>query len=393
LALLLAGAAVARPAHAQATGTAGTTGTATTTLTADDFFLAVQDAQGVNFPPFDLARFFNKANCDCDAPVKIFASMSQQGFAKRTLVDQTAHIQIWVGSASCDNTLLQNTNCLKLKDETLSEFFAHGHETFDTTARVLSTYTGSNGAIADGGVVGSTSTGFQPNTNCTSPIAPFNQTIWLLVDTTGDSVNDVSPPATTAVRIDLQGPPAPAQETKTGNEAVIVDWTKLDTTVNGDLQGYQVFCQRGGGLQVFGDGTFSTPVKSCVKTRSPGIMGLDPLFACSPLLSRATGSYRVKILQNGIPYGAVVVAVDDSGNASTPPDLTDPAEAGDHFATPEKTESFYDIYRMGDNMTAGQASGGFCSIAPGAATAPLAVASGGAFALAGVLALRRRRRR
>jgi hypothetical protein len=380
-------AAVTRSAHAQTiTGTAGTTGTTTTTnLVADDFFLAVQDENGVNFPPFDLARFFNKAACDCDTPVKIFASMSQQGFAKRSLVDQTAHIQVWIGNASCDNTLIQNTNCLRLIDESLAEFFAHGHETFETTARVLSTFTGSNGAIVDGGVVGATSTGFQPNTNCTSPISPFNQTIWLLVDTNGDSVNDVSPPATTAVQIDLTGPPTPDNiNVVTGNEAVNVSWDKLDTTVNTDLQGYQVLCQRGSGLQVFANGTFSTPIKNCAKTQGMGIEGLDPLFVCSPLLSRATGSFRVKILQNGIPYGATVVAVDNSGNASVP-------EV--HFAVPEKTDSFYDVYRMGDPTTAGQAAGGFCAIAPGAATGPLAVASGGALAFAAVLALRRRRRR
>src|SRR5262249_46320152 len=208
---------------------------------------------------------------------------------------------------------------------------------------------------------------------------------WLLVDTNGDSVNDVSPPATTAVQIDLTGPPTPDNINVTsGNEAVNVSWDKLDTTVNTDLQGYQVLCQRGSGLQVFPTGTFSTPIKSCEKTRALGIDGLDPLFVCSPLLSRATASFRAKILQNGIPSGATVVAVDNSGNASIP-------EV--HFAVPEKTDSFYDVYRMGDPTTAGQATGGFCTIAPGAATGPLAIASGGALALATVLALRRRRRR
>jgi hypothetical protein len=385
LAAVLLGALAARPALAQTTGTAGTTGTiGTTSLVAADFFLAVQDQSGVSFPPFDLVRFFNKANCDCDVPVKIFASMSQQGFAKRSLVDQTAHISVWIGTA-CDNVTLQNTNCVRLIDESLSEFFTHGHEVFDTTARVLSTYTGSNGAIADGGVVGASGGGFKPNTDCTSPISPFNQTIWLLVDTTGDSVNDVSPPATTQVRIDLAGPPLPVPvRVEPGNEAVNVSWSKLDVATNGDLQGYQIFCQRGSGLQVFSDNTFSTPIKSCATTRGGGVQGLDPLFACSPLLSRATASYRVKILQNGIPYGATVVAVDDSGNASEP-DL--------QFAVPEKTNSFYDVYRMGDPPTAGQASGGFCAVAPGAATGPLAAASGAALALAAVLALRRRRRR
>jgi hypothetical protein len=371
-----------------------------TTLSAADFFLSVQYENGVNIPPFDLKRFFNKAACDCDIPVKIYASLSAQGFAKRSRVDQTARLSIWLGNTACDNVLVQNSNCVRLIDEALSEFFAHGREVFSSfeiggqkyplTARTLSTYTGTTGVVVDGGAV-APGGGFRPNTDCTAPISPFNQTIWLLVDTNGDSANDISPPATTAVRIDLQGPTAPENvQVRTGNEAVNVSWNKLDVTTggNGDLQGYQVLCQRGGGTQVFPNGTFTTPIKSCEKNRVPGLEGLDPLFVCSPLLNRSTSSYRVKILQNDIWYGAGVVAIDDSGNASKP------ILTRENFAQPAKTESFYDVYREGDNNTAGAATGGYCAVAPADAERPVwGVAAGATLACAAVLALRRRRRR
>ena len=57
----------ARPAHAQATGAAGTSGVGT--LAAADFFIAVQKDKGVNLGVYDLPRFFNKAVCDCDQEV------------------------------------------------------------------------------------------------------------------------------------------------------------------------------------------------------------------------------------------------------------------------------------------------------------------------------------
>jgi hypothetical protein len=105
-------------------------------------------------------------------------------------------------------------------------------------------------------------------------------------------------------------------------------------------------------------------------------------FACSPLLSRTTTSFRVKILQNGIPYGATVVAIDTSGNAS-PPDL--------FYTEPIKTKSFYDVYRE-PNPNPGAATGGYCAVGPVGARGWAALPVGGALAAVAVLARRRRRR-
>ena len=87
----------------------------------------------------------------------------------------------------------------------------------------------------------------------------FTQTIWVLVDTNGDRANDVSPPATTAVQIDLDAAAGSDQRRgrHAGNEAVNVSWDKLDFATDDGSAGYQVLCQRGGGLQVFPDDTFT----------------------------------------------------------------------------------------------------------------------------------------
>ena len=85
---LLACLAFARPASAQL-GTAGTLGTTTTTaatLADGDIFIGIQATEGANLTDFDLARFFNKDNCDCDTPVYGFVTLTASGLAKRTAV-------------------------------------------------------------------------------------------------------------------------------------------------------------------------------------------------------------------------------------------------------------------------------------------------------------------
>ena len=208
--------------------------------------------------------------------------------------------------------------------------------------------------------------GTVPNPDCTSPTNGFTQTIWAIFDYGADGTYEYS--ATQAVFVDLTPPPVPDNITVTpGNEALNVSWTPVDETLNQDLQGYQIFCQRGD-IQVFPNGTFTPQVRSCSKTMGLGVDGLDPLFVCSPLLNRSVDSFRVKILQNGIFYGAVVVSIDNSGNAFAP----NLANDGQFFTTPVKTDSFFDVYRDGNQTnsgagragaTPGAATGGFCAVA------------------------------
>jgi hypothetical protein len=385
---------LARPAKAQTTGTAGTTGTTTTTtgLADGDIFIGVQQTEGANLAAFDLQRFFNKANCDCDTPVFLYFTLTASGFAKRGLVP-TGTVSFWIGS-QCSDPILQKTNCQFLKSDQIATFMQLGRDTIQTTARAVSAITTVATTSLDGGT-GVITNGTVPNPDCTSPTNGFSQTIWAIFDYGADGTFDYS--ATTAVQVDLQPPPAPTNVTVAGgNEAITIKWTPVDYSLTMDLQGYQIFCQRGGGLQVFANNTFGSAVNSCAKNATDaGVTDLNPLYACSPLLNRTVDSYRVKILQNGIPYGAAVVAIDVSGNALTPGVLT-----GDNFADPQRTLSFYDVYRDGNitngapgqTATPGQATGGLCAVAGGG---PRALGAGAvAFvALAGALLRVRRRRR
>jgi MYXO-CTERM domain-containing protein len=402
--IVLASVAVARPAAAQSTGVAGTTGTTTTASLADgDIFIGVQQTEGANLAAFDLARFFNKANCDCKTPVFLYFTLTNTGFAKRLAVP-SGNLSFWIGS-QCADPILQKTNCQLLKSEQIGTFMNLGRDTIQTSADAISANTTIATTSLDGGT-GTITGGTTPNTTCTSPTNGFNQTVWAIFDYGADGTFDFS--ATQAIFVDLTPPPAPTNiKVAPGNEALTVTWTAVDYTLNMDLQGYQVFCQRGD-AQVFGDGTFPSVVKTCSNTAGAGVMGLDPLFACSPLLNRTVDSYRIKILQNGITYGAAVVAVDNSGNALAP-DLggcTDPKMPNNDptclFKQPERTLSFFDTYRdgnqtngaAGQTATPGKATGGFCAVATGdAGRGRWAVGGAAGLLVAAAVARARRRRR
>ena len=183
--------------------------------------------------------------------------------------------------------------------------------------------------------------------------------MWLLVETTPGLFDVAS--ASLQLLIDGDPPPAPTNVVvNPANEALLVTWSAVDQTSVSDLTGYQLFCTRADRFQVFGDGTFSTSVDSCLMGAS-NVSDLSPTaitdrnthYVCSDLLSTSTTSYRVKILQNDIPYVVGVAAVDLRGNAS----VITPYRP----VSPELTYDFYHAYRSGEPQ--GQATGGYCAVA------------------------------
>ena len=391
-------------AHAQLLGTAGTTGTGGTTgatsFTSSDFFVGVQHVAGSNLTDFEVARFFNTANCNCNADVFMYVALTSTGAAKRgTVTSNAGTIEFWVGQTGCDNNQFGNTRtqtCQLLKSESLASFLNLGFDSIPTNARVVSTYTAYGATVDDAGQpIGTTNFPPAGNPTCTLPVASFNQNLWVLVDVDGNGSYDVN--IQHSVTVDLTPPPAPDPDSisvQGGNEALIVNWPSVNTTTSPitDLLGYQILCNRAGSLQVFNNNTFGAGFQICEPNGGGGgtVESLDPNFDCSPLLSATATSYRVKILQNDIVYAVSVVSVDNSGNATQPPDI--------FYGTPIKTKSFYDVYRDGNTGSImpypqGAATGGFCSVATARPGRGGALAAG-ALALVGVaIAVARRRRR
>jgi len=111
-----------------------------------------------------------------------------------------------------------------------------------------------------------------------------------------------------------------------GNEALTVGWSwpsGMNPATDATLLGVQLFCQRGADSQVFQSGTFGaaymTPAMLCpnattTPTPSGSFSNLDPKYLCSGHIPPTTTNHRITGLQNGIPYGVGVAAVDKYGN-------------------------------------------------------------------------------
>lgn len=400
---------VSRDASSQ-TSTGGTTGTTTGTLGAGDFFLGVQKVEGVNLTPADQARFLDRASCECQRTTWLRALLYPAAAAKAVTVPSTASVSMYLGN-QC-NSLLGLPNCLPLKSVPFSEFKLNGLQVKTTVDVIAKLYgavgaipgsggtsgsggdsgaggtSGSGGISSSGGTSGSGGvSGSGGDSGSTSTCAGMiTQSVWLLVETT-PGLFDIAT-ASLPLIIDGDPPPAPTNVVvNPANEALLVSWTAVDQTVTSDLTGYQLFCTRGDRFQVFKDGTFSTSIDSCligasdVSDLSPtAIMDRNTHYVCSDLLSTSTTSYRVKVLQNDIPYVVGVGAVDLHGNAS----LITPARP----VSPKLTYDFYHAYRSGEPQ--GQATGGYCAVGGASSERDLgaaALATGGL----GLIAWTRRR--
>lgn len=379
------------------TGTGGTSGTST--FSSSDFFVGVQQTPGVNLSAFDVARFFNQAHCNCSTPVDVFVAIQPTSVSKKlTLTNVQGNTSVILGNG-CTSFINESiVNCVLLAQEPTLTFLNDNSYTIKTDARALSTFLNPDEQTFDAGTSVDASAVLGTSTGACSATGQFDQSINVLIDLNGDASPDVT--ISSSLVIDLSPPPQPANVTiQGGDEALIMHWTAIDTSLTTDLLGYQILCSRADHYQVFNErgtdggatGPFNAGFDVC-SSMQPG-MGADgslesssPTFVCSPLLSAVATSYRVEILQNDITYAASVVAVDNSGNVSAP-------IVG--YGTPIKTLSFYEVYRNGNPQDAGSASGGFCALATSrprltSTLGSLLALSLGAF---GVIRSRRRRGR
>lgn len=369
LAFAALAAGAAPRAHAQTGGTTGTT-PATGSLAAGDFFLAIQkgDQPGTNLNAANQARFLDHASCECKRDVLLRALLYPAAVGKAATVPGTASVSMYLGN-QC-NTTVGLPNCgAPLKVMTFSEFKLNGMTvatTVDEIAKVrgvVSGTTGSGGDSGAGGAGGAAGAGGTAGTSgsggtsgSTDPCdTTITQTMWLLVETTPGLFDVAS--ASLALGYDGTPPPTPAKlNVAPANEALIATWEAVDQTVTNDLAGYQVFCARGNQHSVFGSGTFETQIDTChdeaTDLSTTALEDRNTHYLCSDFLSTSTTSYRIKVLQNDIPYLVGVAAVDLRGN----PSLVVP------FAQvkPMQTYDFYYSYRTGDPQ--GEATGGYCAV-------------------------------
>lgn len=196
---------------------------------------------------------------------------------------------------------------------------------------------------------------------CTTP--QINQTIYFWAQTSAGNAPDPQAYVSTVSlngALDFEPFNVSAEG---GNEALTVNWgwqPGLTPSGNPNFLGIQIFCQRGADNQVFKTGTFSasymTSANICgvfappVSTAGP-FSNLDSMYLCSGLLPSTATNYRIEGLQNGIPYGVGVAAIDKYGNVSAVSNVI--------YEKPIPTVDFYSQYKN----SGGSAQGGFCALA------------------------------
>jgi hypothetical protein len=369
------------PPDPTGTGNAGAAG-----LTKADFLFTLYQQVGDEWREFNQTEadtFFNRARCLCNQPVRVRVTLTQQGIIKARMITR-GDVALWAGDQTCVCTgaTCANKHCNQIDTTRDLNALVTGGVTFDTTARAI----------------------FQGGQTITGPedLGPCNrdemQNLWVLMDVANDaSADTVLTDVNTAIRLDGVPPASPLGLRVTpGNEALEVNWEQLPYL--DDLQGYIVFCARNGDIPVF-PGAFtpqySTTTSVCgVPAPQPltadvdgggrgvapeRIRVLEPLYACSDIITSATTSTRLYQLQNGIPYVVGVASVDKRGNASPIEEVI--------VQAPIPTRDFYRSYRE----AGGTAEGGFCALAAPGSSSGRALAL--LLVLPGLVLLVRRRRR
>jgi hypothetical protein len=206
--------------------------------------------------------------------------------------------------------------------------------------------------------------------SCTS--ASSTVTIYFWAQTSSQQTPDM-PDSTLNVNLVGQSSFVPDNvSVEPGNEALTVSWGwpgGISPAGNASFLGVQIFCVRGENYAVK-PGAYSpaymTAASTCKDVAPPastGIDALDPDYLCSGLLPPTSNSFRITGLQNGIPYGVGVAAIDKYKNASVITYLK--------YDSPIPTVDFYTEYK---NL-GGAAQGGYCAVATsGRAPGLLAVA-------------------
>jgi hypothetical protein len=386
----------ASPGLAQTGGTGGTSGD---TVTKDDFApMRLQRKDGdtwVDLSGTEANTYLNQARCQCAAPVQILVQMvstSASKLASVTTPGTEARLYVGIGCAglnASNQPVCPDSQILGLPLTSVGTL-AQGPWTVSTTVDKLFAAVGGCGKT-------------------------LNTTLWLWLDSLGQGRPNagVTGDGAPSLGVSLTGAPPAAPggiAVEGGDEALVVSWPLISTTVVTNLAGYLVFCMRGDGLQVFDpsyynskypNSQYQTSQTEC-QTATPAtfttfrsaagnttatevgaptiFQTLDTRFLCSGLLPPTQSSARIGILQNGIPYTLGVAAVDSSGNAS-------PIASG-FVQRPVPTINLYQAYRD----AGGQSPGGYCALA-GRDARPGAIAFLAGAGFLGLAIFRRRRRR
>jgi hypothetical protein len=368
------------------TSTGGTTGT--TALAESDFsiYVQVKSASGswTELSTSDAKTYFDGARCNCGSPVRFVVEATSSAMTK---------ISTLLAASGADGEarlyLSQSNGCTSDPTDT-----SYGCELLDQVDE-LSTLV-KNGYWVSSEV--SVTELFGSSAGSCDLLK--TQYVWLWIDTASDGSADLTGDSAPSLSLRLDGkPPAPptALSVQAGKEALILTWTASTSASSSstDLAGYLVFCHRGTNTATFSPSPYDAQYVSSATLSTSALCpnedalasstlvatfaNLDTAYLCSGLIASDRTTYRLKNLENDVEYTLVMVAVDNDGNLSTATDAI--------TGTPVLTVDFYNEYVN----EGGQAVGGYCTVASGAARPSALVVSIFGIALAWTCVRRKRR--
>jgi hypothetical protein len=344
------------------TTTGGSTGT--TALAESDFsiYVQVKSASGgwTQLSTSDAKTYFDRARCNCGSTVRFVVEVETStamsnitSLLAASGADGEARLYLGQSSGCTSDPTDTSYGCVLLDSvDELSSLAKNGYWTSAETS-VTDLFGG-----ADACDVLKT------------------QYIWLWIDTASDGSADLTGDSAPSLNLRLDGKaPSPPSglSVQGGKQALILTWTASATSSSSssDLAGYFVFCMRSQGTAAWASSPsndhYVSPATLAASSLCPNqdmltastfaatLSNLDPAYLCSGLIAADQTSYRLKSLENDVAYTLVMATVDNDGNLSAPTDSA--------TGTPVLTVDFYNEYVN----EGGQAVGGYCTVAKGAA--------------------------
>lgn len=350
---------LAASAFAQ-TSTGGSTSTA---LAESDFgiYVETKNASGTwtELSTDDAKTFFDRARCECGTTVRFVVRVASSSVETK--------ISTLLAASGADGEarlyLAQSSGCTS--DPTESSYGCVQLDQTDALDSLVRTgyWTSTEMTITDL---------FSSDGSCDHLKTTY---LWLWIDTASDGsadlVGDSAP--SLSLRLDGKGPAAPTGlSVQGGKEALVLDWDgdSSSSSSTTDLAGFLVFCANSDGSPVFASSPYSSQFTSsstliddalCPNQEAleaseiaSTLANLAPAYLCSGLIASDRTGYRLKGLQNNVPYSVILVAVDNDGNLGTPTDAV--------VGTPVLTVDFYNEYAS----QGGEPVGGYCTMVTGA---------------------------
>ena len=337
--------------------------------------------------PDDLRQYLNLAHCLCSQAMTGDETSIAYELTLSTSTGTNRPGEYWVGTMCDGDVTTRTTNCRKLTQSIAD---------IDALATSSPRYEFQLFDIMAG-----------KDTSAGCPIREGDATLWLLVDSDGDTNPDYFSTkslgnGTDVKVIDTQAPELPTEiDASSAEGAISMTWTP-PTSRPDDVKYYQALCvgpdgqpvkkaadrpeQRyqtaktlcGVDQQISLTDTTNTPGDTDGPADTTVLATLDPTYLCGETTAATATGMTIEGLQNDVPYSVVLLSIDWYGNVT-----------GTRFlntVTPKPATDFWeDLHDRGSKV-----EGGFCAASSGGSSGSTSFAL---VLVAGLVLVRRRRLR